>query len=465
MAALGCSAGPAATAASGQLPPATLSFYSEPGLHPPAVTVTRNPDGGSGDIFLTPAHSYQSGLMILDPSGQLVWFRPTDGWVANLEVQRYRGRPVLTWWQGQTPASVAEDVIADTSYRTVAVIQGGHGYVPDLHEFQITPQGTALIDVIATVKNYPLSSAGGPPRGSVANDIIQEVDIATGQVIWQWGALGHVPVTDSYSRVPASGPYDYFHLNSIQQLPDGNLLVSARDTSSVYLIDKQSGQILWTLGGKRSSFKLGSGASFHWQHDAHLANRTLTLFNDNWGGPNTTRSGASSAITLRLNLATMTATLVHRYAHSPAVTTGSEGSMETLPNGNVFVGWGGDPDFSEYTPGGSQIFNGNFALGVKSYRAYRFPWQAQPESPPALSVAPSSHRGDTVYASWNGATTVAAWRVLGGPSPGSLSIRVRQFSKSGFETAIPLVTSPRYVEVQALGSTGAVLGTSPVSPA
>jgi hypothetical protein len=455
---------PAAAAQSGQLPPATRSFHSVPALHPPALHLTSDPDSSSGDIFLTPFHSYQGGPMILSPSGELIWFQPVSGWTANLELQHYQGQPVLTWWQGRTATSPPEDVIMDTSYRTVAVIPGVKGSRPDLHEFQITPQGTALINTISTVNNINLSAVGGPASASVSNNIIEEVDIATGQVLWRWGSLGHVPVTASYELVPTSGPYDYFHLNSIQQLPGGNLLVSARDTSAVYLIDKQTGNIIWTLGGKQSSFTVGPGANFAWQHDAHLVGQTLTLFNDNWGGEGSQQGGPATALTLHLNSTTMTATLVHSYGHSPSVITGTQGSMQTLPNGNVFVGWGADPDFSEYTSGGSQIFNGNFALGVKSYRAYRFPWVAQPLSQPALAVAAASGGGLTLYASWNGATQVSVWRVVGGATASTLQW-VGRAVRTGFETTINLKNSYPYVEVMALNASGQVVGTSRLAAA
>jgi outer membrane protein assembly factor BamB len=440
------------------LPPATLSFHSQPALHPPQVAVTSNPDSGSGDIFLTPSHSYQGGPMILGPQGHLIWFQPIFAWTANLELQHYHGRPVLTWWQGRSPTSGREDVIMDSSYRIVAVLYGANGYPPDLHEFQITPQNTALINGLRAITG-DLTNYGGPAKGSVDDNVIQELNIQTGKAIWQWHALGHVPLTDSYQEMPSSGPYDYFHLNSIQQLPDGNLLVSARNTSAVYLINKQTGMIIWTLGGKHSSFKMGPGTTFRWQHDAHLVGQTVTLFNDGWGGAGYPQSSPSEGITLHLSTKTMTATLVHRYTHSPSVTAGTQGSMETLPNGNVFVGWGSDPDFSEYSPSGSQLFNGNFALGVKTYRAYRFPWSGQPLSPPALAATASSTGGTTLYASWNGATQVRTWRVLGGSSPKTLHGMGRA-RKHGFETRINLASSLPYFAVQALDSKSAVLGTS-----
>jgi hypothetical protein len=397
--------------------------------------------------------------MILGPQGELIWFQPVFGWVANLEMQRYQGRPVLTWWQGKTPTSKPEDVVVNSAYHVVALLHGANGYAPDLHEFQITPQGTALIDGIGAVTGN-LTKYGGRAHGSVKDDVVQERDLQTGQVLWQWHSLGHVPISASYLKVPSSGSYDYFHLNSIQQLAGGNLLVSARDTSAVYLINRQTGAIMWTLGGKHSSFKMGAGTSFQWQHDAHLTGQRLTLFDDHWGGGGYPETSPSSALVVRLNTRAMKATLVHRYNHTPAILTGTEGSTETLPNGNVFVGWGSDPDFSEYSSSGRQLFNGNFAVGVKSYRAYRFSWSGQPPGPPALAVASSaSGHGTTVYASWNGATAVATWRVLAGSNPYALH-RVARARKAGFETTINVRSSLPYFAVRALGSSGAVLGTS-----
>lgn len=451
------SAGSGGALASG-LPPATLSFHSVPTLHPPEVQVSSDPDRSSGDIFLTPSHSYQAGLMILNPEGKLVWFQPVYGWVANLEKQHYQGRPVLTWWQGRTPTSRAEDVVLSTTYQVVAVLGRAGGYAPDLHEFQITPQGTALIDSVGTVTGN-LTSYGGSAHGSVKDDVIQERDLKTGRVLWAWHSLGHVPISDSYLKKPSSEPYDYFHLNSIQQLPGGDLLVSARDTSAVYLIDRQTGTVVWTLGGRHSSFKMGAGTGFRWQHDAHLTGHRLTLFDDHWGGGGYPETSPSSALALQLDMNAMTATLVRRYRHSPSVLAGSEGSTQTLPDGNVFVGWGSDPDFSEYSASGRQLFNGNFAVGVKSYRAYRFRWSAQPPGPPALAVAQSASGGTTVYASWNGATAVATWRVLAGSSPYALR-RVTAAPKTGFETTINVNSSQPYFAVQALSASGDVLGTS-----
>ena len=279
-------------------------------------------------------------------------------------------------------------------------------------------------------------------------------------MIWEWHALGHVPVNDSYEPYVAGQRYDYFHLNSIQQLPDGNILISSRDTWTVYLIDKATGNIIWQLGGKDSSFQIGTGANFEWQHDATLQKRgrLLTVFDD---ANDPKEESQSRALKLHLNTTEHQATLVHQYLHSPPTLASSQGSVQILPDGNVFVGWGSKPYFSEYTPSGTQLFSGSFVSPVASYRAYRFPWFGKPLQPPAIAVTSATTAGeDDVYASWNGATQVANWQVLVSTSAsGPFVPQGSPAAWSGFETEIQTANA-NYFEVQALNSHGDVLGTS-----
>ena len=440
----------------------TQSFHSQPGLRPPIVIATSDPDMRSGDIFLTPVaanpSATQAGPMILDGRGRLIWFRPVYGYATNLEVQRYHGDPALTWWQRGRSVE-GEDVIVGRSYRTIAVLDAGYGYVADIHEFQLTPQGTALIDAYVPVK-ADLSSVGGSTQGSLMDCVIQELDVKTGRVLWEWHALGHVPLKAAFMGTPQSGvPYDFFHLNSIQQLPGGNLLVSSRDTWGVYEIDKRTGNVIWSLGGKYSSFRVMAGAGFEWQHDAQLhPGGILTVFDDA-SDTNSQEESQSSAKTIRLDTATMTASLVRAYTHTPPLISGAEGSAQILPSHEMFVGWGNQPDFSEFTAAGRQIFNGSLPLGIRSYRAYRFPWSGQPLTRPALALAPQGNASLKVYASWNGATDVASWRVLAGPHPAALR-PVAGARRTGFETVISVRHPGLYLAVQALNAAGKVLRSS-----
>lgn len=433
----------------------TRSFRSEPGLHPPVLNMTPDPDPGSGDIFAGITAGPQFGPMILNPQGQLVWFLP-DRRTDTFAVQRYEDHPVLTWFQASPPPP--EDVIMDRSYRTLAIVRAGNGFYTDPHDFQLTSRGTAFLTAIRII-DANLSSVGGPPDGTVHDDAIQEVDVKTGQVLWEWHALGHLPLSASYVPAPrkSGSSYDPFHINSIQQLPDGNLLISARNTWSVYEISRKTGKVIWTLGGKYSNFAMGPGTRFEWQHDPRLHSHILSLFDD---AATPQEESQSSAKLLRVDTQKRTVSLIRRYTHSPPLLAGSLGSVQTLPNDNVFVGWGAVPEFSEYTPGGRQILNGAFPFGLVIYRILRFPWIGRPRTRPSVAVSRTARGHTTVYASWNGATQVSAWRLVGGPSPGHLRRLGVTAVRTGFETTIHTTRHPRYLAVQALGRRGNLLATS-----
>jgi hypothetical protein len=437
-------------------------FNSEPKLHPPVVKILQpaSPGSAPGYIFAGPFQGpAQWGPMILDNAGKLVWFRrmPAGEDAADFRTQTYQGRTVLTWWQGHTVIlgyGLGEEVVADSHYRTVAVVKAGNGMPTDEHEFTILPNGAAILIGYAPVR-WNLSSAGGPAKGTALDTAVQEVDIRTGLVMWEWRSLGHVEVDQSYSKAPGfKGYFDYFHLNSAELLPDGSVLISARNTWGIYDIAMASGQLNWQVGGKSSTFTLGSGVRFAYQHNAMmLPNGELSLFDDE-GAPTVTPPSRGEL--LKLDMQSHTATLAGQFVRtSGPLITGSQGNLQQLPNGNYMVGWGGLPNFTEFDAEGHQLFDGTFPAGEFNYRVYRFPWSGQPLTRPALLV-----RRGAAYVSWNGATTVAAWKLLAGSSPHALH-PVMTVPSSGFETAIPAPSAAAY-EVRAIGSSGQSLSTSPV---
>jgi hypothetical protein len=436
--------------------PLTHTFHSAPHLHPPVVTmVGKDTDTAAGDIFLDARGSGHNGPYILSPAGGLVWFGQFSGGkvASDVRVQRYAHHRVLTYYRGP-----GVGVLLNEHYQRIHTVTAGDGYRREgltTHEYQLTPEGTALAEVHADV-HANLTSVGGPPNGIVGDSIIQEIDIATNRVVWEWSALGHVPLRDSYARYQPGVPFDAFHLNSIQQLRGGNVLVSMRHMWAVISINKRSGKINWELGGKHSSFSIGPGAHFEWQHDARMPSHGLLTVFDNGAG---LTKNESQSRALEIALRGRSARLVHAYEHIPPVLAWSQGSVQLLPGGNVFVGWGFAPTFSEYTPAGRQIFRGWFRAPVQSYRAYRGHWTGKPLWPPSIDVRRAGSHKLIVYASWNGATQVARWRVLAGASKKSLK-RVARAPRHRFETRIPVHTKQPYVEVQALGARGRVLGTS-----
>jgi hypothetical protein len=370
---------------------------------------------------------------------------------------------VLTWWEGYSGAGVGagEDMVYDSSYRQIAVVRGGNGLSADLHEFRVTPQGTALITAYYPVY-WDASSVHGPAQQIVLDSVVQEIDVRTGLVLYQWDSLDHVPLAETYQPLPTSAgaPFDYFHINSVQQQPDGDLVISARNTWAAYDVDHDTGATIWTLGGKSSSYKLETNAVFAFQHDVRVhtnGDATVTLFDDGAGPPKVHTQ--SRGITVRLDDQAKTATLVTEDLHSPALAASFEGNVQPLPSGDEFVGWGQQPYFTEFNTQGTMVFDGRFVDANSSYRAYRYPWTGTPVDLPAVAAS-TTGTTTNVYVSWNGATEVASWRVLAGVSTDSLEF-VTSAAKQGFETQIPIAAQP-YVAVQALNSAGRELATSTV---
>jgi hypothetical protein len=460
---------PTTTTAPEPKPGPAQQFRSRPDLKPPVMQINTPAKGTApGYIFLAPKMAvHQAGPMIMDNKGQVVWFHPlkfTKG-VTDFRVQRYRGKPVLTWWRGRLSNVGVGDgwyVLYDTSYRPVAEVRPGKGLAGDVHEFLLTPQNTALMTIYHRLR-VDLSSIGGPKKGLIWDGIVQEVDVASRRVLFEWHSYPQIAISESYSEPPKKQlgtkafPYDYVHLNSIDVEPNGNLLISARNTHAVYEVSRKTGKVLWRLGGKKSDFKLGSGVRFAWQHDARRQpDGTITIF-DNGAAPPVEKF--SRAIVVRVDPKKKTATLVRSYRHPKKLLAPFEGNAQFLPNGHVVVGWGGWPYISELDKSGKVLFDVYFGHGKKpgedadTYRAYRYTWQGRPTVPPDIAVA-----GNKVYVSWNGATTVARWRVLQGDAEDELHPG-KSVAKSGFETGLPLGAG-QYVAVQALNANGRVLAVS-----
>jgi hypothetical protein len=424
------------------------------------VLTQAHDDTGPGYVFLALKEGAgEHGPMIIDDHGQLVWFGK-DSSARDFKAQRYRGEPVLTWWEGKVVHGhgIGEYVIFDGSYREIARIRASNGYQGDLHESLITPEDTALLTAYAPTRT-DLSPIGGPEDGAVWEGIVQEVDIETGEVLFEWRSSDHVSVEESYVKPPddPAYPYDYFHINSIDVDSDGDLLVSARHTWSVYKIDRKSGEVIWRLGGKRSDFEMGPGTRTAFQHDARRQpDGTITIF-DNGAHPKVHEQ--SRGIVVELDEDDMTATLRREYTHPDKLLSTSQANMQVLPNGNVFIGWGSEPFFSEFSRDGKLLFNARFRPNGESYRAFRFPWKGQPQDAPAVVAESESDGRVTLYASWNGATEVATWEVLAGPSPSRLE-PLGSVPRDGFETAMVVQTSDPYVAVRAKHHLGKALGTT-----
>jgi hypothetical protein len=437
---------------------------------PPPVTILQNSGSlAGGYLFIGPqavsAMSPAQGPEIIDNQGRIVWFSPApSGKTAwNFRVQTYNGQPVLTWSEaagyGSVTPTTTTDYILDDTYTVIATVKGGNGYNADLHEFQLTPQNTALI-VINDVVPADLSSIGGPASGSVDEGSVQEIDIATGAVLFEWHSLDHVPLSESYfAYTPGqTTPYDYFHINSVKLDTDGNLLISSRYMWTVYKVNRTTGAIIWRLGGKKSDFTLGPGLPFAWQHDAEAIDaNTIRIFDNESDGVPT--SPHSRVIWVSHDDAAMTASIAKEFSHPAALSVYAEGNAQALDNGDTFVGWGILGRFSEFNAAGQLVFDAQEAPGFASYRCYRFPWVGAPTTSPTAVALQNGDGTIAVHAIWNGATEVASWELYGGETAGALSL-IAQAPWNGMDTAMVVPGPASDFQVVALNSEGAVIGTS-----
>jgi len=441
-----------------------LHFHSRPDLAPDRVRVAVPARGRTapGDVFLAVKRGPgQDGPMIVDDAGRVVWFHPVPrGTAATLfRVQRYRGQPVLTWWQGHTRYGHGRGTYAilDRRYRLVARVRAGDGLMGDHHVFELTPRGTAYLSAYVR-RRMDLRAVGGPRDGTIFDSVVQEVDVASGRVVWQWRASDHVPLTEGVTRPKPGVPHDWFHVNAVSAGPHGTLLISARNTHAIYDVERRGGRVLWRLGGQRSDFRLGPGARFAFQHDARWVGRDKVSLFDNEATP--PRADQSRGLLLALDFRARTARLVRRYLHPDRLLIPAEGNVQTLADGHVFTSWGVAGHVTEFARDGRLLLDLVVPPGADTYQAFRFPWDGQPLDRPALAAQRTGAGAVTAWASWNGATGVRAWQLLAGDSPHTLHPLGEPVPRTDFETVLHGRTSLRFVAVCALGLSGGPLAQS-----
>jgi arylsulfotransferase ASST len=468
------------------------TYVSAPRLNPPKLHTDRATSFkqlAPGDFFLanfkdltkTQANGApvlltgQAGPLIVDSHLQPVWFNPigTKEFANNLRVQTYNGKPALSWWQGVITNTGATQsgalYVVDQHYRPIGhPLRGTNGWTITQHEAIIVGHNVWVTAV--KPEQMDLTSYGGAANGTVINAAVQEYDLTTGQLKYTWDAApdgiqpGHIPLSDSYAKPSPSAtvPWDAYHINSIQVGTKG-FVTSMRNTWSAYSVDTLTGLTSWTLGGKHSTYSLPANGQFEWQHDVEVhPGGLVTVFNDNCcaivgpgklGPPN----GQAVALVLRLDNANDTASLVNSYGRNLFV--GFQGNAQLQPNGNMLAGWGSAPYFTEFAKSGKQVLDAVLPSPDLSYRAYLSKWVGLPTTAPSGAARNAKANKSTVYASWDGATQVTAWRVLAGRNAKSLKI-VAGRAKTGFETTLPLKARYGTYKVQALDARGHVLSTS-----
>jgi hypothetical protein len=466
---------PAPQPAAKPAPQTTLEkpFVTRPDLSPPEVRITQvatQSTAGSEPRFIALAPDnviqgstpWQQGLMLVDRLGRLVWFKPaTPGKKPfDLKLQTYQGKPALTWWEGTLIADFGsgQAQIADSTFNTIKTVSGANGLTMDLHEFTITSSGAGLSTAYHETTT-DLTAVKGAKQARIINCHAQVLDLATGKASFDWNALEHVAIQESYKPVPASGKnlWDYIHVNSLQMLPDGSILISARNTWALYKVNGKTGDIIWRMGGKKSDFQVEPAAQWAWQHHATMVSDTeMTLFDNS-----TTKQAPSRGLLLSVDESAMTVSLTQEFKAPTGFYAGTLGSVQMMPNDNVFVGWGTQPYFTEFASDGTQLMFGQLPLGVRSYRAFLVDLVGAPADKPAIIAKAYAAGGYQIYVSWNGATEIDSWRIDAGLNAHSLK-PVGTSPWTGFETAIVVDAVGPSFQAIALDSHGNELGSSAV---
>ncbi|KAJ6786156.1 hypothetical protein PWT90_00718 [Aphanocladium album] len=437
-------------------------------------------------IFLaTRGSDTEPGAVILDHTGELVWRQPRiAAEVHDFRVQEYKGEKFLTFWAG-TPDGGGKQgswYMMDDTYTIRHNISAPGFKYGDMHEFELTANGTALVTIYNPIP-ADLSAVGGAAQGYLLDGVFQELELETGKVLFQWNASDHIPIKTS--KKPMKGcsddpkkaflgcgnspdaAFDYYHINSIQKDHKGNYLISGRHTSSLTYINGTSGEPIWHMGGDMNQFQydpLGTNVLFAWQHHARIYDDdTITLLDNNAVNPKATRT-ESRGIRLQADFAKMQVTLKTAYRHPQQIMAFSQGNAQVLESGNVFVGWGSSAAFTEFSADGEVLCDARFAPAalfsfqpLSSYRAYKASWIGKPLDSPRIAVA-----GRKIYVSWNGATEVASWRLQG--KTGSRDFEdVAEIPKHRFESEFPAANLPRSytaIRIQAVDVGGITLGTT-----
>ena len=465
----------------------TATFVTQPKLTPPLLTVNRASGGQApgfifaavfqNKFFTTPLIG-QGGPMILDSNGRYVWLKPaskTAPDTLNLQVQRYNGKPVLTYYDG-TVANTGEMTgtwhVLNDRYREIAKFGKLDGWDPSGHEFYVTKDGHALVTGYKHIPNRDLTAKGGGPSQTLLDSGVMEYDIKTGALLRVWSADEHIPMSQGVPPASPNNPaaYDPWHINSIDVDSQGNWLVSMRNTWAIYKINPTTGAIIWTLGGNASDFAIPGDVAFAFQHDGRWRpNGEISMFDNDCCGFIPQPSGPPKAappihgaqsrgMQIKVDENAKTVSLVTENKLYDLI-SGTQGNRQVLANGNVMLGWGQQPFFSEFSKTGKLLLSVRFPDPDESYRVYRYAWHGHPTGKPLAAARPSGRR-TRVYASWNGATDVAAWRIWAGPSSRRLKVVAKRVAKGGFETAKTIRGVSPIVKVQALSGKGKVIGTS-----
>lgn len=390
-------------------------------------------------------------------------------------VPHYEEQKYLAWimdhepYNSETNASVK---IYDNQYNEERNITISSHEI-DAHEFNVIEHGTKALMVliseeVQTLENFgqPETSMGVKSTGFVELDLLGPKNTKPFRTM-NWSARGKVGLDESYVTNTSYLHPDFMHANSVEKSPYGDYMLSARHTSTIYLISGQDGHIIWHLGGKKNNF--AKDFDFFGQHDARFiavneTNYVISLM-QNGAIDTNVQQPVSSAMYVNLDVVNMKATLLRQYMRPDGGSTERRGNMQTLPNTNVFASWSAQSYISEFSADGKLLMEAKFiSERFDTYRCYKYPWVGRPSDPPTLlseSYGVNGSELSTVFhVSWNGATDIAHWRFFAQTNSTSNRTEIGIVRKDGFETSFIARGFMDWVSVEALNSNMEVMGVS-----
>ena len=342
----------------------------------PDISVSSVHNPAPGKIFMTPFainNDVPSYLIITDNFGIPVFYRKMPYRTYNFTKQV---TGVLTYYAVGTD----QHYVMDSSYNVIDSLHMQNGYSTNRHELTILKNGHSLL-MCYDEQRVAMDTVvkDGNPNAAVRGVVIQELD-KDKNVVFQWRSWDHFKITDATNDISLTDSIiDYVHCNSLEMDTDGNLIISCRHMDEVTKIDRQTGNIIWRLGGihcKNNEFTfINDPIGFSHQHDVRrLSNGDLSLFdNGNLHDPKFSR-----AAEYKLDTINMTATLVWEYTNNPSSFSQAMGSMQRLKNQNTIIGWGWtytSPSISEVTSDGNLALYMKWDYGLVNYRAYKYLWK------------------------------------------------------------------------------------------
>ncbi len=382
----------------------------------PTFTINTNTNPAPGNVFFSQFDIFNSlaetHYCIIKSNGDSVYGKEDINKFNNFELNR---NGFLTLYD----RSDSDFVMLDSNYYQIDSFQMGNGYIADVHEFQILPDGSHwMICYDPQIVDMTVYDPSYKKNTTVIGCVVQKLDMNK-NVVFQWRSWDHFSILDG-EHIPFNINFiDAVHANAIELEADGNILLSSRHMCEVTKINTTTGDIIWRMGGKNNQFTFINDTEanmFHYQHDVHrIANGNLTIFdNGNYHSP-----PVSYAKEYSIDEINKTATLVWSYKRTVAsgdVFSIAMGSMQRLSNGNTFIDWGlnllndDNPSLTEVDVNKNIVWELTLGSEDAIYRAHRREWD--PCSRPTLTLITVKNITSTeAKVDWESATGAISYEV------------------------------------------------------